>query len=453
MGKHYDFMREDILETRRKISTGEIKYALEVEVSVEDLMKGLEEILDKDLKDGEWEGCLQDIYEEINEEIDGGIEEKEFHKKIMINISEIISNVDSYIYDLWADVYLAILRTDSQNDVKPDDQMKLGWDSKACNSRIIDVEKAKIHYPLVDYGNVDFPISGIPGGCKEYHSIMMQQKNIGLFDIDSEKESLKQYAYPKSHDLYRELADSSVENLLLLEKTLGIGYVNHLFHYLKDISSKDRLEGMKKIIESVTEMPMFIRKGITDVIWTYLLQFEYSDASIECIERSVGSISYMIDVVYKKMWQFVWQICECGVLPWGAMKGTLIELWKGYFNETEVYDYFLESKNLYGWRDVENVETCFIKCGENGQTLLAIDRKGEKIADILAEKQERIQYFMKKEDNEKTGGELLQEVFLELKEQENAIWEGVDPKRKTKKLAPMDVYAVVHEDVIRVLNC
>lgn len=455
MGKLYDYMREDILETRRKISNGQINRTLEEELSDEDFMEGLREILDKALINGDWGGCLQDIYKEIADEIDDDIEEKVFFNETLKRLGGLIGDINCYIYDLWADVYLGGLRADSEYDLWPDNQMKLGWDSKACNSRTINMENAKRHYPMVDYGDKDFPYSGIPGGCKDYHSLMMLQKNIGLFDTDSKKESLKQYAYPKSHEFYRELADTSVENLLLLEKTLGIGYVNFLFPYIKDISSKNQLEGIRKIIEGMAEIPMFIRKGITDVICNYLVHFEYSDASVKCIEKAVDPLAYIIKGVYKKLWHFTWQAYECGRLLWRAMKGTLTELWKGYFSENEVYDYFLQSMNLCGWRDVENVEMCFTRCGENMKTLLPIDKRGQKIADVLAEKQERMQYFggnIGEEESGKTGEEVIQAEFNELKMREDAVWEGVDPKRATKKLTPLDVYAVVHEYVIRVLN-
>lgn len=449
MRKRYDYMREAVLKTRRKIRTGEIDVLKEP--VTEGLLERLKEILENALKNEEWEGCLQDIYEEIDNDIDGGNKEKEFHKKTMISISGIIRDIKNYTYDLWADTYLAMLRADSQNDVKLDAEMEIGWVSKACNSNVINVEKAKIHYPLVDYGDKDFPFDGIPGGCEEYHRLMMQQKNIGIFDIDTEKESLKQYAYPKSHEIYQELAKSPVENLLLLEKTLGIGYVNHLFHYMKKISSKDQLEGVEEIYEKVAEIPMFLRKEVTDAIWTYLVRFEYNAISVECMRKTVDSLTYIIEVIYKSLWQFVWQEFERGSLPWVAMKGTLSDLWKEYFTEIEVKENFLRSKNLLGYSDVESAEACFIRGDGNENVLFPRNKQGEEIANRLAEKQEIIHYFEEKEDDKKKGEEVLQEILLELKEQEKAAWGSVDPKRKTKRLTPMDVYAVVHEKVIQVL--
>lgn len=369
----------------------------------------------------------------------------------MISISAIISDIRSYTYDLLADTYLAMLRTDSRKDVQPDEQMEIGWGSKACNSNVINVEKAKIHYPLVDYGDKDFPFDGIPGGCEEYHKLMMQQKNIGIFDIDTEKKSLKQYAYSKSHEIYQELAESPVENLFLLEKTLGIGYVNQLYHYMKTISSKDQLERLEEIYEKVAEIPMFLRKKVTDSIWEYLDQFEYDDVSVECMGRTVDSLTYIIEKIYINLWQFVWQEFERGSLPWVAMKGTLSEMWKEYFSEIEVKKDFLKSKNLLGYRDVESAEACFIRGDGNKNLLFPIDKRGEEIANKLAERQEKKDYFEEEENNKWKGDDLLQEIFLELKEQEKAVWESVDPKRKTKRLTPIDVYAVVHEKVIQIL--
>lgn len=81
MSKRYDYMREAVLKTRQKIKTGEIN-VLEEEPNMEVFMKDLKEILENTLRKEEWEGCLQDIYREIDEEIDCAIKEKEFHKKL-----------------------------------------------------------------------------------------------------------------------------------------------------------------------------------------------------------------------------------------------------------------------------------------------------------------------------------------------------------------------------------
>lgn len=126
-------------------------------------------------------------------------------------------------------------------------------------------------------------------------------------------------------------------------------------------------------------------------------------------------------------------------------------MWKDYFTEAEVYRVFLKSKNLLGYRDVESAEACFIRGDGNENVLFPRDKRGEEIANRLANKQKIMHCFEEKEDDKKKGEEVLQEILLEYKEQEKAVWESVDPKRKTKKLAPMDVYAVVHEKVIQVL--
>lgn len=469
MDKDIDtIIRQDVVEMRKKLDARKQKYFFKEKLSMEEFLNNLKTSLSEKLKE-DWEEYFKYICEELNNEIK---EKKEIEKftSVMRSIKDKTDNIESYIDDLLADTYLASLRIYKKCDVKFDNSMKQEWSiEKACN-KAINMENAKSHYPLICYVNEDFTKCGIPGGCKEYHKLMIQQKNLGLFDINSSKESLEQYAFPKTHDIYKELKYSPIENLLLLEKTQGIGYTNQLYCYLKDIAEKEQLEKLEEIIECVAEIPMIIRKDITDEIWSYLYYCKYSDASVQCVKDAVYGIVYLVKETYKKIWKFNWQIFIEGKCPFYALEGTLTTIWRDYFSEFEVYEDFLNSKDLCGLRDVEDIRgkeeqeevkkgkkvidgvmSCFIACGDNKKTLLAKDKRGNEIINTLVMKKSEAQYFGENMNDGKTGEMILQEVYEELKEQENKKWK-VDPKRKTVNLGPMDVYARVHEYVVRTLN-
>lgn len=448
MSKNYDYMRKEVLETRKRIKNGKMK-AFEEPIT-ENFIEDLKKVLKDSLSNVAWEQYLRDINKEIDNEIAGDTKEKQCHEKTMESISKLLSEIKSYTNDLYADIYLAILRSYDKFDVRPNDLMKLGWDSQACNSRIIDTENARMHYPLLDYVDKKFPFSGILGGCEEYHSLMMLQENIGIFDIDAERKSLRQYAYPKSSALYEKLTYSPVENLLLLEKTLGIGYVNQLYHYMKKISDIDLLERLGYIYEKVTEIPMFLRKEITDAIWIYLDRFEYNDISIECMKKTVDPLTYSAKMVYKKLWTSFWQQYERDNLRWitsrEVMQGTLSYLWRDYYYELEVKNDLQTDKKLHGWNDLKESMT-------NDDVNRLIIQDDERVMEIISkfnERRENLQY-LEESDDDKRLIETLREIVDEKKKEENAIYKCIDPKRKTKKLTPIDVYAVVHEKVIQVL--
>lgn len=430
-----DFMRQDILELRESKQTTVLCESISYELFIERLEKNLTVDIEK-LK---WKEYLNSTDGELENEMKEALE----FKSIMFKIVEEITNISNYIPDLWADIYLGLLRADKECDIYPNDSMEQGWESEACNSKVVSIDNAKKHYPLADYGDKNFPMNGIIGGCKDYHELMMQQKNIGFFDIDSKKDSLRQYAFPKTHEIYQTLVDSPIENLLLLEKTQGIGYTNQLFHYMKDITRKEELEKVRELIRLSVKIPMFIRKNIVDIIWSYLYKFHYNEISIQYILDVIYSIIHTIDKIYQKIWKFSWKTVRSGEFPECALKGTLALWWREYFNEAEVYEYFVDSKGLYGWKDIEKYDECFIKCEGNGKVLLSRGRKGNALANMV---------INSAENDSKLGEKRLEEAFKILKKQEQKVWDDVDPKEKTIKLKPMDVYAMVHVDIVKELN-
>ncbi len=439
--KKNNFMRQDIIEIRKMTDTCRQGLFQGKAMPWEDFIALLEQILSSELENKEWKEYLNCVCEDLNSET----EEGERFIKLISEVGDIISNIENYIHDLWADIYMGVLRIDKDNDVCPDDLMKQGWEQKACNN-IINVKNANEHYPLIDYGDEDFPMSGIPGGCKEYHQLMMQQQNIGFFDIGSSKESLKQYAFPKTHEFYQKLVDSPIENLLLLEKTQGIGYTNQLFHYLKNITQKEQLERMGKLIKLGLELPMFIRKDIVDKIWKYLLHFGYNDASVKCIDDEINGIICMITDIYEKLWGVSWQKVKTGEFPECPLEGTLKQCWKDYFSEVEVRDDFNKSKGLIGFRDVEKYQDCFTE-----KILWPVNKCGEELVDKLFIKIEYESECQNYKSDEKIEDK-LEKIFEEAKKRELEVWDSVDPKKETKRLKSTDVYAVIHADIVKALN-
>ena len=447
MQRKNDFMKQDILNLRKMLNSGMQACSENRKMSLKDFHQQLKQILDDELERKEWEQNVRAIHDEYND----GTAEAEKFKALISKISGIISNIESYMRDLQADIYMGYLRADANYDVEPDDLMIKGWDSEAYNKRSVDIGNARLHYPLQDYGEGGFPFCDIYGGCREYHRLMMQQKNIGFFDIDSKKESLKQYAFPKTHEIYQELADSPIENLLLLEKTQGIGYTNQLFSYLKGVRTKGRLEELWEIIKPETDVPMFIRKNITYVIWTYLDDGEYTDTRIQYVKDEINSITFMIRTVYRKIWEFAWQKFVNGEAPIyvNTMKGTLTLWWREYFSEAEVYEKFVRCRGMFGIISIEDIKRRFAVREEGIYSLFTEDDYlAREINRRILQKRDKMKENQEKPSTEK----ILTEVIEELKDEEQKIWNSVDPKRKTKELKPMDVYAMLHAGIVKILN-
>ncbi len=459
MRRKDDFMRQDILEMRKKLDM-DWEYCLrDEEISAENFEQGLKQVLCEGLKKIKWEQGFEDICSEL----DDGTKAFEKFKIVVREINDIIKDIKYYWRDLYADIYMGSLRADKAYDICYSTLSEAGWETRSCN-RQIDVEKAKEHYPLVDYVDGDFITNGIPGGCREYHELMMRQGNIGFFDIESDKQSLKQYAYPNTHAIYKALKDSPIENLLLLEKTQGIGYTNQIFLYVKEITQKEQLAELEEIIRCIAKIPMFIRWHISNRIWEYLDSYNYDKANIQYIKEYIENVIYVVKFVYEKMWRFSWKELKEGKFPGRCLKGTLTMWWKEYFSEYEVYEYFNSSKGLHGFEDIEickNKDTgegkaefrdSLIRCGDSGKVLLAMDGRGEEIMRVLGDKVRKARYRGESENDSSLTETLLTETVEELKAQEGEEWEKVDPKKATKKLNAMNIYAMIHLDIVKVLN-
>ncbi len=448
MNKKIDFMRQGVLEMRKRFISGETDYIYMEEISEEEFMQRLEKLFFQELKMDDGDGTLNDIYNEL----DGGTQEKEAYSSVIEKIKEKMFKIENYVHDLWADFYMALLRTDPAYDIQPDELMERGWESRACNKKI-NMENVRRHYPLVDYGDEYFPISGIPGGCQEYHSLMMRQENIGIFDVGSKTESLKKYAFPKTHDIYHELAGASIENRLLLEKTLGAGYADQCFCYLKGCVKKEQVESLKVLIGKLAEMPMFIRKDITDEIGLYLRHFKCSDTSVKCVESTVDVIVYIVQKSYKKIWQCCWHIYNKErKFPMLPLKDILQSSLKKYFDEIK-YNIcaLLNRQGVCMKRDPDedfySIKRNVIKY-DGGLLLDRDSRENQEILDIYEQLIEETQCAGKSIDIDA----ILKQACDEYAKQVNSKVDKIDPRRKTENLDSMDVYARIHEYIVESLN-
>lgn len=535
--KQYSFMEREAI---RKIDIPKHiskKYGIEINaMSLEKndfIYKKAEEVLEKALS----RKYIDELYK-IGSGNSEEIEEVKHLKDIISDIIEMISEMDFFIPDLKADCFMGLICSDEEYDVMPDDKMEQGWgptneaDKKRFrkSDNFERIRNAQRHYPYAKNGDENFPLDGIPGGCREYHKLMMNQKNISIFDISIDRKNMntdiKKYGFQKAHDIYQELKNTPVENLLLLEKTLGIGYTNQLFYYAQDFTKKSQLNQLEGVISSCAEIPMFVRKYITDKIWSYLKKFSYSDLSIKYAEEAVDLIVCLINEAYEEVLELYWYAYYLAWSNCCLESNILLELenyWKRYYEEETAYRSMIKSENIHDWRGIKRVEDCFYgwknKYRMDG-VYLATDKivfatiimddhivydlavqspkneLGEEILRMTVEEfNEEIRFhdkiqaciranielerkirnyevsqeekvmdqnlqelYGKLDDNNKGMLDLYYEIrdkkFEELKKKENAIWSGKEIKvgKQGLKLKPLHIYALIHADIVRLLN-
>lgn len=378
----YSFMGRKAMKNKDIPSYVKSQYAMNIDnlIEWESIYKKMEQILENTINKDD----ISELYE-INK---GQYDETDEIKLLKDTISDIItqiSKVDFFIPDLTADYFMGLLYIDEECNVTFDPRMEWAWgpmdeeDKKKYKKkkdqisdnlvRILDAQK---HYPYAKYESENFLLDGIPGGCKEYHKLMIKQENIDIFATSIDKEnkniSYKRYGFFKTHDIFEELKNAPIENLLLLEKTQGIGYTNQLFCYAKDFKTKNLLNKFEEVITPYLELPMFIRKYITNKICGYLKSFGYSDLSIQYVRKASGLITKLAHESYKAIleiywyanyWAY-WQESEEDRKKENEMiRSELKKYWERYFDEETAYSSMIESEHIHDWRGIEKVQDCF----------------------------------------------------------------------------------------------
>lgn len=409
---------------------------------------------------------------------------KEIEKKLLndmiLKIEQIMTNLKYYEDDLAVDIFMGLLKVDEDFRVEFRDDYKEVWDSEACN-KSIDMERVRKYYPYIGKLSCD-SVKFIPGGCQEYHDLMLKQGNIEIFDVEANTESLKRYAFPKTYKIYLELKDTPIYNLLLLEKTHGIGYTNQIFHYTKGITESLQLDSLQELIGLGAKInPMFLRKHIVEKSWTYLKLCEYSDASISNVKKMFEFVCDKINEIYQMALKFRWHICYVEYKQKNLLYDTKLYLetrWKKYFNIDEAYEKFIESEKLHDFRNIMSVNDCFFCwqekdlsaadwlyrcdtiCIQTGETTCKkinvgkpCNALGEKIkAETISRLGEKYLKYKYEKEAVDLYYETNSEIFDELYAKEVKQWESKDPKMSTKRLKPLHIYAMVHAEIVKKLN-
>lgn len=473
----YEFMKHNVLCNETMSTT--VKELFGIEINAESLYQKdfLSESLKKILKE------KINKVSGLDEILDGYDETEEIIclKKVVSEIEKLICDFNTYEIDLIADTYMGILLVDERSRISFG-KIVNEWEKGACN-KSIDIDNARRHYPYFAY--YDFYEEGIPGGCIEYHRLMSEQSNIGIFDIGAETKSLKKYAFPKTYKIYNGLRNATIENFLLLENTQGVGYTNQIFHYTKNITDKKELDKLKKIILSGLEIhPIFFRKEVVEKMWNYLVRFNYSKTCIEYVLDIMEEISYAIEIIYKDLLKFYWNVCYLAFKKDDkddilySMQLYLKDCWKEYYKDDEVYVDWIKNENLHDWRGIETVDDCFYYIGDDGGSFFdkiqgfenkllrtsagkeyvinvkrPLNELGKTIQEEALEKlASRIEMPETIEELTELYYKTLYEIFNEIQKKEAKIWFDKEPKLATSRLKSLHIYAIIHAEVVNELN-
>lgn len=302
----------------------------------------------------------------------------------------IIYQYKSYESDIVADTYMAWLWSNDEYDIKYVREIEDLWEAKCTNGNSINREAVRENYPYASL--CGFPEYAIHGGCKEYHKLMMRSEHKGIFDYEGKTKSLKRYGYMDTRKRYLALKDTSVENLLLLERTQGIEYTNIIFGFLHAVVKDEELARYIGIYKEAIKFsdtseftikdedeylvqkglmiePVFLRKQLIVEIWNYIERGKYSKNSIEIAGMILDIITEEVNMIYNALFEVAWTTYYLAYMstekrmacfPKREVESYLREICNEYFKDNnKVYGMLSKIHNIYNWAEIENVEQCF----------------------------------------------------------------------------------------------
>lgn len=470
------------------------------------LKEKLEKIVkkNKDSFSKEWNSLKEEITSDNEKE-----------RELILNIFKYLENTIyesvNYVDDIISLIYMGLLHNDSKYDIFSENYIELEenkdikkelqsvWQRKANkegNVEKINKESARAYYPtqIISKEIVRDPVEGakleiesIPGGCLMFHKVAMSMNNIGLFDVETDNISIKRYSYGRMYTIYEELKNSPIENILLAEYSLGIGYTCQIYsNVLKDIKTREELEMITNLILCGAEIPyFFIRKNMVDVICALIKEDKLSIKLTTKVERIWEKANEIINKVMQdvlKIWWFPYYLfsTEKELI---SLREYLSEKWNYYYNDDVVYNDYREFFRVDDWRIMKNVEECFYKI--EGLKKDKIDEEKVKIplwenyklyADAFEdadgyrhilyyegyingygkEVQKRTiermskEHFSQIEEKNKRYYDIREEEFEKVRKEKMHEFINYDVKRNVAKMQVPHKYALIHRKIVRI---
>lgn len=410
------------------------------------------------------------------------------------DIELILNKPESYYEDLAGIIYMGLLYIDPKNDFF-DDCIGVSQKKSDARERIQSVwcrknkanmtnkEEVRKNYPIPirDTTKIesDARILSIPGGCDYYHNTMISLENLCLFDLNEKSDSYQKFSFHKMHGIYEELKDKPIENLLLMEYSLGIGFANYSYSYIRGLKSYDELKMMSPIIREATSITqIFLRKEIMKVLWGYYGVSTCGEHDIKNMVLILNSVRELITDVFEKTLEVWWYTVilkkvKCNLYD---LKLSMEVSWRRYFDENCIYQDWIDFLRTKDWRSIKTVEDCFCKNNHDNTVMdffcydlltiidvmgrkctIRIERSTNEIGNmVLSRCQEKFRTIELPDDEKKVHKLFLtirKEMFEQIQREEQSRFcvRDLKVRNNLKKVNVTHIYAVIMKDIIAVL--
>ena len=344
-----------------------------------EMQKIISDNLDEVKKVVETDTVIKQAYERVMRFCEGENIEQIRMKTTLRELKELLSECFNYESDLAADSLLGLLWADSNNEVSFEQEVQNLEDRlDAVRTRKLEYlwgkcgecTTSKENYPYADMRV--FPEEDIPGGCVDFHKVMMNPEHIIIFDVPevvAPRTNIRKYTFPKMDIIYQKLDGSPIENFLLLERTVGVGTTILLYTKFKDLKTTKALETLQDFIKKCMDIePIFIRKSIINMLTIHILDTKDDiKASLSVTMDLLDIIVFVVKKMYRSLFEYAWSvyylryqdsdIAKEDVLE--LLRGTAYQSWLRYYEDYDIYCEFLEEYDLYDWRAKRSIKTFF----------------------------------------------------------------------------------------------
>lgn len=487
----FDFMSSDVTN-KEEYYIDKVKKKYEIKLNKNDSQKErdyfLEEYLSKCVKKIDWEK----EWKRLSTQMEFSGEEDRKQLDIVLNELKLICEESSnYTRDLNAMLYMASVYQDSDM-IDTTSEMRTVWECKS-NQDKINKEITKCYYPIEGYefSNDEkrrCALTEINSGFLEFHKLMISKSNIGIFDIDTDIEDFRRYSVVRMQKIYEELRKSTIQDLLLMEYSLGNGYVNHVYDYIRDVTTFQELEEYFILVTTGAEIPaFFLRKKIVEILLHYIRMGE-KNKRIHNAEIILSNIKENLFPIIKDILELCWyelrlnfsiqRVCDIQMKVASGLST--------YFTEN-AYEDFLNDIGCFKWNKIKKVEDCFAHIANFSFSEKQYEGKGLKFDDILNVRcfpvkdwQGKTQTLIVEKPLNNLGDKILEELQFQLekgkfpncinetyelyyriredifkdiyeKQQNMILKKDVKIRRNMKKVTPAHIYAALQYEVINML--
>ena len=300
--------------------------------------------------------------------------DKGLTKKTVEEIINVVTDPQNYVPDLLCAIFMrfgdyAVPNGYGQAEKEIQIKVDSAWmrESNADENDVCKVNKNSVNrcYP-VQVECYEGKVVKIGGTCMPFHYVMISPANIGMFDLDSEISSLKRYSYMRAYKIYEELKDTPLQNLLLAELSLGIGYTSFLYSRLRKIRDKEKLDKILEAIKPCSKMELFfIRKKILERLFDDLRIYTYEKNELDeicgVLNALLETVSAEVCKIYDRVLNIWWatHLAFGKVKDFGYIHSCLISFWDGYYNDKIVYKDHVKHFGIYDWRNITCYQNCF----------------------------------------------------------------------------------------------